>query len=73
MKTLNELIDQIAKKYEIPAIVIDGAKELDLRCLKHVGGIVGSRSAKISPTEIHEVTKWGICNDLSLYGEIRKA
>ena len=73
MKTLNELIDHISKNYEIPTRVIDGAKKINQRCLNHIGGIVGSRSAKISPIEIHEVTKWGICNDMSRYSEIRKA
>jgi hypothetical protein len=72
MKTLNQLLDIIKDQYGINNLAIKTAKQLDSQSLKHIGGIVGTRAAKLTVAEIYEITKWGINNDLSRYPEIQQ-
>jgi hypothetical protein len=71
MKTLTELITETCDAYKAAPALRRAALGLDLRALKTLGSIAGSRAAAIPPTDLHEVTKWGIGWDLSRYPELR--
>lgn len=71
MKNLTELIEDVIKAYRISPHAAEMARTKDPRGLKHLGEMVGSRTAKLPIVDIHEVTKWGINWDSSRFPELR--
>ncbi len=69
---LENIINKACDTYNIPDTTRGLALVNDPRGLSAIGQKVGSTSSKMSPTDIHEVTKWGINWGLSNHPEIRQ-
>lgn len=75
IRPLQELIEAILAALETPprATLGETLPALDLRALNLVAGHAANPAlvAALSPSELHEVGKWRLNRDLSIYPEIQ--